>query len=616
MQIFRRQSKLQLLKALVFLGVACFLVHSHKLHGDVQTQSAEYATMLRWGRPEPDSRSEEITLRLAELFNSRATQLNFSKRNLTSLLEEAFPRRLGRLFPFRTVAYVPSEFFFENFAPFGFLVGELNTRVPPLLSETKTADWLELRSNRPIESLRELTPHVTLQRGLRALSLQSPWANEVFSTLWETKFESAVEIIESGGVQCMQAQQPATSTSKISSPKPAQQALPPHFRCSKPSGKREPDAGIPKQLPRKIGPVGTDSGSVTSNTPPSQPACLPAGRLQSQALELIGDEKAGHCFLWRASLDERFHQRTMRSKLICLNAKYKSFQKTRFNNVVAVIPSARDDQVNIIEAEDGLLTSYRISLATLSVKKNEIFASSGQNLRNSQFPRNRTGLYACKSPASTSKTLAPFASPMLSASHLEWVYLDDAIYSGLRQARPETDVAWRLREVRDGVIDAEKLSWSQLKYDHPSVTAEPSFTCATYRSMDATCALRVLQTSLQVSEEFLKGYFDSKQIDPQIQLSVATIIGQSLEKVTKALPDWALNNESQSLLSFFLDKAHALAKQVEGSEVSGVTFNINGAQKLKPKYYDVDEGSQDYLAIKYKIFSASDFWATLKQKPL
>ena len=134
--------------------------------------------------------------------------------------------------------------------------------------------------------------------------------------------------------------------------------------------------------------------------------------------------------------------------------------------------------------------------------------------------------------------------------------------------------------------------------------------------MDATCALRVLQTSLQVSEEFLKGYFDSKQIDQQIQLSVATLIGQSLEKVTKALPDWALNNESQSLLSFFLDKAHALAKQVEGSEVSGVTFNINGAQKLKPKYYDVDEGSQDYLAIKYKIFSASDFWATLKQKPL
>jgi len=606
----------QLLKATAFLGVVCFLGPDHNLRAEEKLSQSNYQTVLRWGRPAPDSRSEEITLKLAELFKTRASKsLNFSRRNLTSLLEEALPRRLGRLFPFRTTADVPPDFFFENFAPIGFLAGELNTRVPPILSETKTADWLELRSNSPIEPLRELTPHVTLQQGLRALSLQLPWTAEIFSTPWEEKFTNAAEILEAGGVQCRQMITPSNESAKAANPS-AGLAPPPHFRCSSPKGRRAPDSGIAKELPRKLGPATPGTAPISFNNQTTFPACLPAGRLQSQSLELIGDEKAGHCFLWRASLDERFHQRSLSSSLICLNSKYKSFQKTRFNNVVAVIPSVRDDQVNIIEAEDGLLTSHRLSLSTLSIKKNKISTSSGQNLRNSQFPRSRTGLYVCKSPSSTSKTLAPFTSPMISASHLEWVYLDDALYSGLRQVRPETDVAWRLRELRDGVIDAEKLNWSQLKYDHPSIISEPSFGCATYRSIDSNCSIRILQTALQISEEFLKGEFDAKQIDLQTQLSVVALVGQSLDKVTRALPDWALNEESLTLLSFFSTRAEALSKQLAKSGVAGVSIPPIGLKQIKPKYYDVNQKSQDYLALKNKIYSASDFWATLKQKPL
>ncbi|MEY2986884.1 MAG: hypothetical protein RJB13_405, partial [Pseudomonadota bacterium] len=358
MVTLKRQIKQQLLKVTALIGVFCFSLEPCSLRADENAHTEKYETILRWGRSGQDSRSEEITLRLAELFNNRADAINFSKRNLTSLLEEAFPRRLGRLFPFRTTAQIPKDFFFENFAPIGFLVGELNTRVPPILSETNTAEWLELRSIRPIELIRELTPHVTLQQGLRALSFQSPWSAEVFSALWEDKFQDAAEIIEAGGIRCRQSQTP-TSLSVKSAIQKTSQGLPPHFRCGRALGVRDPDGGIPKQLPRKLGLADSVSSTLPSN---AQPGCLPAGRLPSQALELIGDEKAGHCFLWRASQDERFHQRAMSSKLICLNAKYKSHQKTRFNNVVAVIPSTRDDQVNVIEAEDGLLTSHRLSL--------------------------------------------------------------------------------------------------------------------------------------------------------------------------------------------------------------------------------------------------------------
>lgn len=594
--------------------LVCVLSSAYPVAASDDASHDKLQTTLRWGRSVPGSRPESITLGLTELFNSRTRALNFSKRNLTSLLEEAFPRKFGRLFPFRSVAPIPAELFFENFAPIGFLIGELNTRVPPILSETKTADWLELKSNRPIELLREVSPRATLNQGLRSLALQSPWSADVFSALWEEKFEAAAQIIEHGSLHCKNAMPIVGAvTGKNATGK---QQPPSHFQCSRPYNVSPREVGIPRQLPRKIGPVATAPQQTESAILPAPPACLPAGRIGMQTLELIGDEKAGHCFLWRSSLDERFQQRPMTSKLICLNARYKSFQKTRFNNIVAIIPSNRTDQINIIEAEDGVLSSHNLNLSTLSVRKNEISASSGQNIRNSSFPRNRSGLYVCKNPASIVANQSPFTNPTTSAAQLEWIYLDDSLYAGLRQGRPETDVALRIREIREGVIDAEQLSWSQLKYDHPSIVAEPGFSCVANSAIDANCALRVLQTSMQISEELLNGSFSTEQVDPQIQFSVVSLVGQALDKVAVNFSDWALTEETQALLTFYTQTAKSLASRPDVGSAGELSIRPAKPKTINTKYLDISRESQDYLAIRNKIFSTGDFWATLKQKSL
>jgi len=592
------------------LAVPLLFISSHLAQASSSDKKAaatpvEFSAALRWGRQSPNSDSVEITSSLGAIFQQHMSDINFSKRELTSLLEQGLPRQLGRLFPFRRMHQVPAQFFFENFAPVAFLVGEINTRVPPILAETDTAEWLELKSRDPIPPARELNPPLPIGQGLRTFSLQNPASNEIFSSAWKNYFDSAASIVENGGLNCLRKSLKKNDVGT--------QAAPVHFRCSTPLHALSKDNGIPKLLPSKLGPLTTPQIN-TAPTSAVQPTCLPMGRMNMQALELLGDEKAGHCLLWRASKDERFQQRPVSSKLICLNARHKSFQRTRFNSVVAVLPSSRADTLHVLESEDGLITAHRLSLATLSISKEEITTNSGQNLRNAAFPQNRTGLYACQQPSAPSAQSFPSTETL--GANVEWVYLDDSVYAGLRAARPETDVAWRLKETSDSSIDVERLNWSQLSYDHPSITADRAFACSAARDIDAKCGMRVLQTALQISEEWLSGEFDRSEFPVQVQLSATLLVAQALEKTMLALPDWSLREETEALLEFFQKKSQALS---ENRAFAGNAPRIERSGRAFPtarRYLDIAPDSQEYLTIKNSISSAGDFWALLKQKPL
>jgi hypothetical protein len=392
------------------------------------------------------------------------------------------------------------------------------------------------------------------------------------------------------------------------------QSTPAHFRCSAPLQTLiQESAALPKQLPRKLNTAAAPStGALASNT--GTPSCIAMGRLNMQALELLGDEKAGHCLLWRASRDERFQQRAFSSRLVCLNSRHKSFQRTRFNSVVAVLPSSRTDSLHLIESDDGLLSSHRLSLATLTVSKNEVTTNSGQNLRNTMFPQQRTGLYLCQAPSTPSAL--PFPPEDVASANVEWVYIDDSIYAGVRAVRPELDVAWRLKETSETTISVERLNWSQLQYDHPSITSERPFACAVARDIDSKCGVRIVQTAMQISEEWLAGDYDRIGAPAQVQLSTALLLAQALEKTLVALPDWALREETETLFGFYREKIRTLA---DNRAFAGMPPRIEFGTKVIPaarRYLDVSTKAQDYLAVKNSISSAGGFWATLKQKPL
>lgn len=608
---FSRKPRIMNYKSLgiVLWAVPALFLTSAMAQSSSATQAApapriEFNPTLRWGKPSTDSDSARIADSLTQVFIKESGNLNFSKRGLTNLLEQALPRQLGKLFPFRRPHALPPAFFFENFAPHAFLVGELNTRVPPILAETETAEWLELRSRESISPARELRPQFPVNQGLRSLSLQNPPMSEIFSTTWNKNLEQAVTILEYGGAACLRKAEKKGDTSN--------QQLPAHVRCSVPLQTLAKENAIPKQLPRKL------NANVAANSqtpaPSVHPNCVPMGRLSMQSLELLGDEKAGHCLLWRASKDERFQQRAFSSKLICLNARHKSFQRTRFNSVVALLPSSRPDSFHILESEDGLLTSHKLSLSTLSVSKDEVTTNSGQNLRNAIFPQQRTGLYACQQASSPSNQ--PFPPTEMPSAQMEWLYVDDSIYAGLKAVRPETDVAWRIKETSENAIDVERLNWSQLQYDHPSITSDRPFICAASRHIDALCGVRILQTALQISEEWLSGELDRSGYPVQVQLSVAVLLSQALEKTMRDLPDWALRDESQTLLGFFSTKAKSLS---ENRVFAGAAPKIELPTKTfsEPRIYlDLPRDSQEYLAIKKSISSSVDFWALLKQKSL
>jgi hypothetical protein len=516
------------------------------------------------------------------------------------------PRKLGRLFPFRRPHTYSENLIFENFGNKGFLVGEIDPRIPPILSGTETAEWVELRGQAPLNTAREFVPALPPSQGLRALGLQKPWATDIFSSAWVPFFETASAVIENGGLRCWNKGLPQKSISNLAEPAS-------HFRCTTPARNLTQESALPKRLPSQIGAKAAAQSAAVN--PPSTPlTCLPMGRLKTQSLELLGDDTAGHCVLWRNSLDERFIHKPMTSKLVCLNARHKSFQKTRFNSVIAVLPSSKADNIHIIESEDGLLTSHRLSLATLTATKQEIVVPTGQNLRSASFPRQRTGLFACRQsgltiPVSPSPTDAPTADS-------DWIYIDDAVYSGLRPTRSETDVAWRIRESASGSVEMERLSWSQLQYDHPSITNERPFACVAAREVDARCGLRVLQTAMQLSEEWLNGDFDKNQISPAIQLTTTLIIGHSLEKIIRSLPDWSLRGETEELLKVFAEKARQLSqdKMVNrlGIKIEQPALNV----PLNYRYLDLPADSQEYTAIKKLLSSSTDFWALLKHKSL
>jgi hypothetical protein len=579
---------------------------SEAVQSDSVTTRQSLSPQLRWGRASPETSSTEIVASLTSLFEQKSGKLNFSRRELTNLLEEALPRKLGRLFPFRRPHAIPANLIFENFGDRGFLIGEIDPRVPPILSGTDTAEWFELRGPAPLSMAREFLPALPPAQGLRTLGIQKPWVTEIFSTAWSPFFETASSLIENGGLRCWNKNQPQKTITGLAEPAAS-------FRCSTPLKSITQEAALPKQLPNQVGSRAA-ALSQTVNPSLSPLSCMPMGRLNLQSLELVGDDKAAHCLLWRNSLDERFIQKHMTSKLICLNARHKSFQKTRFNSVVGVLPSSRSDTIHIIESEDGLLTSHRLSLATLTATKQEIIVPTGQNLRNTSFPKQRTGLYACRQSGATIQA-APSTFDTPSADS-DWIYVDDAVYSGLRPTRSETDVAWRIREAANGSVEMERLSWSQLQYDHPSITNERPFACIAAREVDARCGLRVLQTAMQLSEEWLSGDFDKNQISPAIQFATTLLIGQSLEKIIRALPDWSLRAESEELYKVYAEKAKQLSQDKMitrfGIKLEQPARNFPTAHR----YLDLPADSQEFTAIKKLLSSSTDFWAMLKHKSL
>ncbi|NBX17126.1 MAG: hypothetical protein EBR09_07160 [Proteobacteria bacterium] len=567
---------------------------------------ASFSPQLRWGRVGNDSYAGEIVASLGKLFETNSERINFAKNELPNLLEQALPRSVGRLFPFRRSHKIPESFFFENFGREGFFVGELDPKVPPILSATDTADWVELRSPRRVETAREFTPPLPLSLGLRGLGTQKPWSTEIFSSSWNLHFDNAAAIVEFGGLKCWNKAQPKKPFASLAEPSQ-------FTKCSTPLKNVTQDVVLPKQLPRKIG-AAAAAASAAVNPPSAPPNCFPMGSLQTQTLELLGDEKAGHCLLWRASQDERFLHKPLSSKLICLNARHKSFQKTRFSSVVAILPSSWTDSVHVIESDDGLVTSHRLSLATLSVTKEEILVPTGQNLRSSAFPRQRTGLYACQqnSTAAAPSNINSDVSP----SSVDWIYVDSTVYEGLRPTRPETDVAWRLRDSKNGAVEVERLSWPQLQYDHPSITNERPYACVAARHIDARCGLRVLQTAMQLSEEWLNRDFDKSDVPAATQLAAVLIVAQSLEKLVTALPDWSLRGETEALLDVYSLKAKQLLEN-KSLASSGIKAERMERTTRSPKrYVDLTTSSPDYIAIKNLLSTSADFWALLKQKSL
>jgi hypothetical protein len=236
-------------------------------------------------------------------------------------------------------------------------------------------------------------------------------------------------------------------------------------------------------------------------------------------------------------------------------------------------------------------------------------------LRAAAFPAQKTGLYACQQ-ANPQSDNALFTTPESLAAGTDWIYVDNAIYSGLRPTRPETDTAWRIRESRDGVIEADRLSWSQLQYDHPSVTNDRSFTCVVAREIDARCGIRVLQSAMQLSEEWLNGDFDRNDVTPAVQLATTLLVAQSLEKVMIALPDWSLRGETLQLLGVYSQKVRQLLDN-KALERSGIALSRDAAAfPAAQKYLDIPSDSADYLAVKKLLSSSVDFWALLNQKSL
>jgi hypothetical protein len=572
---------------------------------DIKTTN-KFSPQLRWGRVGNDSYASEVVSSLGKLFETHSERINFSKSELPNLLEQAIPRTIGRLFPFRRSHKIPENFFFENFGRAGFLVGELDPKVPPILSATDTADWVELRSPGRVETAREFTPPLPLGAGLRGLGTQKPWSTEIFSSTWNLHFDNAAAIVEYGGLKCWNKAQPKKPFASLGEPSQ-------YTKCSSPLKSVAQEVVLPKQLPRKIGSAAAAAAAAV-NPPSAPPNCFPMGTLQTQSLELLGDEKAGHCLLWRGSQDERFLQKALSSRLICLNARHKSFQKTRFNSVVAILPSSWTDSVHVIESDDGLVTAHRLSLATLSVTKEEISVPTGQNLRSSAFPRQRTGLYACQQNAIAA---APSNTNLeVSAAAIDWIYIDSAVYEGLRPTRPETDIAWRLRDSKNGGVEVERLSWPQLQYDHPSITNERPYACVAARHIDARCGLRVLQTAMQLSEEWLNRDFDKSDVPAATQLAAVMIVAQSLEKLVTALPDWSLRGETEALLEVYTLKAKQL---LENKSLASSGIKAEKAERVTPRpkrYLDLPASSPDYIAIKNLLSSSADFWALLKQKSL
>ncbi|MFZ9520966.1 MAG: hypothetical protein ACO3A4_10860 [Silvanigrellaceae bacterium] len=614
-RIFLRSSKPFALTTLV-AGVYLFCLPesaataaSEKKTGttDEGSMVASFSPQLRWGRNSGDSNSNEIVTALVKLFEDRSQRLNFAKNDLPNLLEQAIPRTIGRLFPFRKAHKVPENFFFENFGRLGFLAGELDQKVPPILSGTDTAEWIELRSPRRVETAREFTPPLSIQQGLRGLGTQKPWSPEIFSTAWTLHFDNAATIIEFGGLKCWNKAQPKKPFASLTEPSP-------FTKCSSPIKSITQDSALPKQLPRKVGAAAAAAAAAASPLS-TVPTCHPMGSTQSQSLELFGDEKAGHCLLWRASHDERFLQKPLSSELICLNARHKSYQKTRFNSVVAILPSSWPDSVHVIESDDGLMTAHRLSLATLSGTKEEISVPTGQSLRSSAFPKQRTGLYACQQPSvpAGAQTGANLDSAPVA---VDWIYVDSAVYEGLRPTRPETEIAWRLRDSKEIGVEVERLSWSQLQYDHPSITNDRPFACIASRHVDSRCGLRVLQTAMQLSEEWLNRDFDKSDVPAATQLAAVLLVAQSLEKLIGALPDWSLRTETEALLEVYSLKAKQLlenkALAATGIKAERTKRDISATRR----YLDLPVTSSEYTAIKNLLSSSADFWAQLKQKSL
>jgi len=121
---------------------------------------------------------------------------------------------------------------------------------------------------------------------------------------------------------------------------------------------------------------------------------------------------------------------------------------------------------------------------------------------------------------------------------------------------------------------------------------------------------------LEISEEWLAADYERDGVPVQVQLTAALLLAQSLEKTLLALPDWALREETETLLNFYREKIRSLA---ENKVFAGMPPRIELTARPVPasrRYLDLSTNTPDYLAVKNSISSAGGFWATVKQKPL
>jgi hypothetical protein len=136
------------------------------------------------------------------------------------------------------------------------------------------------------------------------------------------------------------------------------------------------------------------------------------------------------------------------------------------------------------------------------------------------------------------------------------------------------------------------------------------------REIDARCGIRVLQSAMQLSEEWLNGDFDRNDVTPAVQLATTLLVAQSLEKVMIALPDWSLRGETLQLLGVYSQKVRQLLDN-KALERSGIALSRDAAAfPAAQKYLDIPSDSADYLAVKKLLSSSVDFWALLNQKSL